>query len=187
MKIIYGLKNVVCAKYTIKPDGTYEYATPFKIPGAVSLSLSTSGDSNDFYADDVIYNSSNANQGYEGDLEMALIPEEFKTDILGETKDSNGALIENADAEQNGFALGFEASGDVKARRTWFYNCNASRPNVDAKTKEKSISPSTEKLTIKAMPRLNDHAIKVVMELTDSNKTKYDSFFSEVYEKTASV
>lgn len=187
MKIIYGLKNVVCAKYTIKTDGSYEYATPFKIPGAVSLSLSTSGDSNDFYADDVIYNSSNANQGYEGDLEMALIPEEFKTDILGEIKDSNGALIENADAEQNGFALGFEASGDVKARRTWFYNCKASRPNVDAKTKEKSISPSTEKLTIKVMPRLNDHAIKVVMELTDSNKTKYDSFFSEVYEKTASV
>lgn len=187
MKIIYGLKNVVCAKYTIKADGSYEYATPFKIPGAVSLSLSTSGDSNDFYADDVIYNSSNANQGYEGDLEMALIPEEFKTDILGEIKDSNGALIENADAEQNGFALGFEASGDVKARRTWFYNCKASRPNVDAKTKEKSISPSTEKLTIKVMPRLNDHAIKVVMELTDSNKTKYDSFFSEVYEKTASV
>ena len=187
MKIKYGLKNVVCAKYTIKTDGTYEYATPFKIPGAVSLSLSTSGDSNDFFADDVIYNSSNANQGYEGDLEIALIPEQFKTDILGEIKDSNGALIENADAEQNGFALGFEVSGDVKARRTWFYNCNASRPNVDAKTKEKSISPSTEKLTIKAMPRLNDHAIKVVMELTDSNKTKYDSFFSEVYEKTASV
>jgi len=37
------------------------------------------------------------------------------------------------------------------------------------------------------MPRLNDHAIKVVMELTDSNKAQYDSFFSEVYEKTASV
>ena len=34
--------------------------------------------------------------GYEGDLELALIPEDFRTEILKEELDDNGVPIENA-------------------------------------------------------------------------------------------
>ena len=187
MKVKYGLRNVVYSKITIGENNTYNYGTPVKIPGAVNLSLSPSGDSNDFYADDSIYYSDTANQGYEGDLEIALVPKQFKKDIMGMTEDANGALIENADDKFEAFALGFEVQGDVKGRRTWLYNCNVARPNDDASTKENTKTPSTETLSLKSMPRLTDKAVKAVLELTEDNAAAYDGFFESVYEKQASV
>ena len=187
MKVKFGLRNVYFSKITVNAQGEYTYATPKKMPGAVNLSASASGDSNDFFADDSVYFNDTANQGYEGDLEMALIPEEFLTNILGETKDSNGALIENADAVSNAFALMFEVQGDVKARRICFYNCTASRPNQDASTTETSKNPSTQTVSIKMMPRLSDKKVKVVLPLTDDNETAYNSFFEQVYEEVKSV
>ena len=105
-KVKYGLSNVYVAPFTIN-DNQYIYDTPVAVPGAVNLTLSASGDTNDFYADNVIYFSSTANQGYEGDLELAMITDYIRTNILGETTDNNGALIENANALPNGFAFGF--------------------------------------------------------------------------------
>jgi len=185
MKVKYGLRNVVYAKATIDLDtNKYTYAEPKKIPGAVNLTLSPTGDSNDFFADDIVYFSDTANQGYEGDLEIALVPESFLTEILGFEKDSNGALIENAEALTSPFALGFEVQGDEKGRRTWLYNCNVARPNQDAATQETSRTPSTETLSMKALPRITDKAVKASLALTEENKSIFESFFDSVYERT---
>ncbi len=187
MKIKYGLRNVKCAKITKIADGKYTYDTPFAIPGAVNLTLSPTGDSSDFFADDVIYFSTTANQGYEGDLEIALLPKEFLIDILGMTEDENGVLHENASAMPQPFALGFEVQGDSKGRRTWYYNCTAARPNQDASTKESGITPATETLSIKAMPRETDLAVKATIEPNESNGETFNSFFDTVYEKPEAV
>lgn len=186
-KVKYGLRNVYYAKITEGAGGAITYGTPVAIPGAVNLSLSGVGDTNDFYADDTIYYSNTANQGYEGDLEIALIPKSFYKDILGLAEDTNGALFEKADATVSGFALGFEVQGDNKPRRTWLFNCKASRPNQDAQTAESGITPATETLSIKVMPRIADKSVKVTMEKTDENTTAYNGFFSAVYDTPASV
>ncbi len=60
-----------------------------------------------FYADGIAYYVINNNMGYDGDLELALIPESFRTDVLREKLDSKGVLIENSDAELALFALAF--------------------------------------------------------------------------------
>jgi len=185
-KVKYGLKNVYYSVIT-ETGGTITYATPVKIDGAVNLTLSTAGDVTDFYADDVDYFSQYANQGYEGDLEIALLPDAFKKDILGESEDSNGALIENANATIKKFALGFEVQGDDKARRTWLYYCSASRPNVEAQTKEASITPKTDVLSMKATPRTTDENVKVVMTKSATNETAFNAFFSAVYEQVTSI
>ena len=106
---------------------------------------------------------------------------------MGLTEDSNGALVEVADAIAAPFALGFEVQGDDKGRRTWYYNCTCARPNQDANTKESGITPSTEKLSIKMMPRSTDKKVRASMELSDTNATAYNGFFSAVYEQTASM
>ena len=43
-----------------------------------------------------MYFRSVTNNGYSGDLEIALIPEWFRTEILQEKLDAKGVLVENS-------------------------------------------------------------------------------------------
>ena len=186
-KVKYNLKNVHAAKLTeTVAEGvtTYTYATPQAIPGAVSISLDAEGDSSPFYADGIVYFRSVANNGYSGDLEIALIPEWFRTDILQETLDNNGVLVERSDiTEQAKFALLFEFDGDVRAIRHVLYNCTASRPSIESETKEDTIEPGTETLTLTADPRA-DGLVKCRTGDTTATST-YSAWYSAVYTPSA--
>ena len=90
-KVKFGLKNCHYAKATLDPEtNEVTFATPVAIPGAVNLSLDPEGDTEPFYADDMVYYTTVANNGYSGDLEIALIPDSFRKDILKETEDPQG-------------------------------------------------------------------------------------------------
>ena len=182
-KIKYNLKNVHAAKLTetvVDGAAKYTYAAPQAIPGAVSISLDAEGDSSPFYADGIVYFRSVANNGYSGELEIALIPEWFRTDILQETLDSNGVLVEKSDqAESVKFALLFEFDGDVRAIRHVMYNCTASRPSIESETKEDTIEPGTEKLSLTADPR-EDGLVKSRTGDTTSAET-YQNWYKSVY------
>ena len=97
-KVKYNLKNAHYALLTIGEDGAVSYAAPVPLPGSVSLSLDANGEPENFYADGIAYYVINNNMGYDGDLELALIPESFRTDVLREKLDAKGVLIENSDA-----------------------------------------------------------------------------------------
>ena len=156
-KVKYNLKNVHAAVLTATvAEGvtSYSYGTPKAIPGAVSISLDAEGESSPFYADGIVYFRSYANNGYSGDLEIALIPEWFRTEILKETLDANGVLVEKADTTESvKFALLFEFDGDERSIRHVLYNCSASRPSIESETKEETIEPGTETLSLTADPR----------------------------------
>ena len=182
-KVKFGLKNVHYAPLTFS-DGVPSFATPVAIPGAVSLSLSINGEPENFYADNGVYFVINNNMGYEGDLEVALIPESFRTGPLGEVLDANNVLVEKADRQLSPFALLFEFDGDQKHIRHVLYNCTASRPSVESATKEDTIEVKTETLNIKAAP-LPDGVIKAKTgDNTDS--TVYEGWYGSVYVAQAS-
>lgn len=103
-KVKFNIRNVHYAKLTIGEDGSITYSTPVAMPGAVSLSLDPNGEPSVFYADGYAYYTISNNQGYEGDLELAMVPESFRTDILKETMDDNSVLIEDATVETEKFA-----------------------------------------------------------------------------------
>ena len=179
-KIKYNLKNVHAAKLTKTEDGTFTYAKPQAIPGAVSISLDAEGESSPFHADGIVYFRSNANNGYSGDLEIALIPEWFRTDILKEEKDSNKVLVERSDiTETEKFALLFEFDGDVNAIRHVMYNCSASRPSIASETKEDTIEPVTETLSLTADPR-EDGLVKARTG-DETTQATYDGWYDAVY------
>ena len=93
-KVKFGLKNCHYALATLDSEtGTVTFGTPVAIPGAVNLSLDPEGDTEPFYADDMVYYTTVANNGYSGDLEIALIPDSFRKDVLKETEDTNGCLL----------------------------------------------------------------------------------------------
>lgn len=185
-KVKFGLSNVHIAKIT-ETNGAITYGTPFAMPGAVSLSADPEGDTTPFYADNIKYYIATSNQGYTGDLEIAMTPDEFLTQILGQVADDNGALFESADDVNARFALMGEIDGDVKKRRFVYFDCTATRPSAEMNTNEESKEPQTDTISISMSPRSTDKAIKAVIEPTTENQAVYDTFFTRVYEKDATA
>lgn len=181
-KVKFNLKNAHYALLTLGEDGTATYGTPVPMPGSVSISLDANGEPENFYADGVAYYVINNNMGYDGDLELAMIPESFRTDVLREQLDSKGVLIENADAELAAFALLFEFDGDQKHIRHVLYNCSASRPGIEGKTNEDSKEVQTETLTVKATPLSNGVVKAKTGNTTDA--TVYANWYKAVYMPT---
>lgn len=185
-KVKFGLSNVHIAKIT-ETNGAITYGKPFAMPGAVSLTADPEGETTKFHADNIVYYISNTNQGYAGDLEVAMLVKEFFKQILGQQEDNNGALFENADDVNARFALMGEIDGDVKKRRFCYFDCTATRPSAEMNTKEENTDPTTDKVSITMSPRTTDKAVKVTIEPTEANKDVYDTFYEKVYEKNATV
>lgn len=178
-KVKFNICNVHYAKLTLLEDGTVSYAKPVAMPGAVSLALDPNGEPSVFYADGYAYYQISNNQGYEGDLELAMVPESFRVDILKETMDDKNVLIENADNQTEKFALLFEFDGDVKKIRHVLYNCTAARPNIESATKEDDIEVQTETLAITASP-LKNGTVKAKTTDDVSDET-YKGWYDAVY------
>ncbi len=178
-KVKFGLKNVHYAPITVGADGNETIGTPVPIPGAVSLSLAAQGESAEFYADNILYYATAANTGYQGDLEVALIPESFRIDILKEVKDpTTGVLYENAAAEPAPFALLFEFDGDQNAVRHCMYHNTVTRPNVASSTTTTVKEPSTDAMTLTSVPRA-DGIVKA--STTSSTPTEtYNNWYKSV-------
>lgn len=185
-KVKFGLKNCHYAIVTMAEDGTITFGTPVPMPGAVSLSLDAEGDNNPFYADDSVYYMVSDNNGYSGDFELALIPESFLTDVLKQTEDSNGVIVENKDVEPEHFALLFEFSGDQRKIRHCMYYCSATRPSVSGQTKEDSTEVQTESLSLTVSP-LPSGIVKVKTG-ANTSEAVYNDWYKAVYEpKTEAV
>lgn len=178
-KVKFNIKNVHYALLKETEEGKVTWDAPVKIPGAVSIALDAKGEITPFYADGMVYYQTSSNTGYEGDLEMALIPDSFRTDALMEKKDSKGVLIENSNVETAKFALLFEFDGDQKSVRHVLYNCTATRPSVEGETTEDTKEPTTETLSISAAP-LADGNVKAKTG-AETDEVAYTGWYDSVY------
>lgn len=177
-KIKYGLSNVHYAVLTDEKEWTYE--APVHVPGAVNLSLSAEGDKTNFYADNIAYFVTQVNNGFTGDLEMALIPDEFLTDVLGyELDEATGMLLEVSNAIPKTIALMFQFENDDKSRKVALFKVAVGRPGMDHATKTETLEPQTDTIPITVIP----------MEKGDKTYTKgtaktgdagYETFYDAV-------
>lgn len=183
-KVEFGLSNAHYSIVTVDEEtNALTFGTPERLPGAVSLTLDANGDLIQFKADDVDYYTNPNNQGYNGNLTLARVPDRFKEGVLGEEKTDGGVMIESADAQTKRFALMFEFQGDKKRTRHVMYYCSANRPSIASTTKD-SGEPNTTDLSIVVSPRPDNNVVKA-KTTAGVTAAVYDSWYTKVYEKSS--
>ena len=185
-KVRYGLAN---SKYALFDPSTKTYGTVKDLPWAVALSLSTEGgEPSDFYADNgICFTFAGTNGGYSGNFELVNIPDSVRADLLGEIADSvTGVQFETTGAEPPQFALITEMQTDDGPIAFVFYNCKASRPELNANTKGDNPSVDTESLPLRISSQEftygagKEKFVQGHIQKTDENASKYTAFFASV-------
>ena len=151
-KVRFGLSNV---HYAILTEGSSNaWATPVAVPGAVSLTVDANVSSSDFYADNVAYYRTFANNGYTCTLEMAKITEKMLDEVFGMAADATGVIREKTGVDPKPFALLFQVEGDQADENYLFYRCvPSSKPNEGSQTTgENGAEPQTQSFDFSALP-----------------------------------
>lgn len=153
-KVRFGLKNVYYAVLTESTDGTNNsYGTPKAVPGAVSMSLDSNSSDGTFYADNVSYYKTFANNGYTGTLEMARINDDMLKDVFGMIVNSSNLLVESTGVQPKPFALMFQIEGDQREELNVLYRVvPTSKPSSGSQTVEENVDPVTQSFDFEALP-----------------------------------
>ena len=172
-KVHYDLQNVYVAPLTLDDSDAVTFGTPERLYGAVGMDLSAQGDTTTLRADGINYYVNTSNQGYQGDLTLAMVPDWFRERYLGQTVSTKDkVLVENAKTDQpKAFALLYEFQGDVHARRHVLYNCLAARPNVAGENKASPLPDGNVKASTTA----------------DTPETVYNNWTKAVWTKDSTV
>lgn len=177
--VLFGLENVHIAFQDSTP-GTYKET--IAIPGAVSFATTPSSEQVVFHADNRRYFVRENNNGYNGTLEMALIPDAIKAEMLGWEIDVNGMLVEVAGGKPKKFALMGQIQGDSRNRRFVYYDVMAMRHGQDSATTGDTIDPDTQSMPVTITPIEvgGQNIVKGDIELSDTNTSVYNGFFNAV-------
>lgn len=181
-KVQFGLKNCYYAVATFSGTSV-TYGTPKAIPGGVNLNLAAQAETTRFYADDRLYFATVSNTGYEGDLEVAKIPDDMLQDVFGYTlQGTSKVLAENATVEPAHFALLFEINGDQAEEKYVLYDCVAGRPAVASGTIEATKEPVTQSIAITAAPLADGVTLRRTTDQTTT--TVKNGWYSTVFVAT---
>lgn len=146
-KVEFGLSKLHFGTFTDN-NGTVVLGTPYAQPGAVGLTIEPEGDSNNFYADNVIYHSGFSDNGFSGSVEVAKFDDEFKKEFLSylELDDGGLAMVKGA-TRPNVYIIG-QTEGDAEARRFILYNVSLGGIQREYNTIEEDKEPVTETIDI---------------------------------------
>ncbi len=184
----FGISNAHYALYTEGESGAAgTYAAPVPMKGATALTLTPQGETWTFYADDIAYETSSSNTGYEVSVTIAVFGDQAKIDLLGYRADENGVVYEPADAEPASAAFLWEFGGSKVKKRGLLYDVKFNRPTMTANTKTESVEPDTDEITGVAIGRdltIDGNTVNVIKaSVTDATatKTQFDGWFTAVY------
>lgn len=173
-KVLFGISNLHVGTYT-EEGGTVTLGTPYHQKGAVSLSPTESAEKTDFYADNILYYSSFAGGTFEGELEVALFDDDFKTQFLGYVTLSNGGLAITKNATKPKVYIAFEVEGDTEKRRAIFYNCEFGAISREYSTIEETKEPQTATINFTCA---GDNATGVTMATFKPADAGYSTLFT---------
>lgn len=173
-KVLFGISNLHVGTYTDN-NGTVTLGTPYHQKGAVSLSPTEAADKSDFYADNILYYTSFAGGTFEGDLEVAMFDDAFKTQFLGYVALTDGGLAITKNATKPKVYIAFQVEGDTEARRVVFWNCEFGAITREYSTIEETKEPQTAKINFTAA---GDNTSGVTMATYKPTDSGYDDLFT---------
>lgn len=174
-KVEFGISNLYVGTYSVDPEGTVTLGTPYHQIGAVSLSLDSESESNDFYADNVKFWSGYSDNGFTGSIEVAKFDKDFKTQFLGYVTGTNGGISKIKGANKPNTYVAFQTEGDQEGRRVILYNVALGEINREYSTIEDTKEPITESLDITVT---GDNVTNVVLTSFDESEDGYSTLFT---------
>lgn len=174
-KVVFGLENVYVGTYSVNTYGTASLGTPMHLPGAVNLSLEADTEENVFWADNVKYYVTNADNGFTGDLEMAYFPDSFKTAYMNYKQLSDGGFAQIKGEQNKQIYLIFESKGDAEHRRTIMYNISIGPISREYSTTTETQEPVTATMPISVV---GDNQTGVTRVTYGEAATGYSTIFT---------
>ena len=173
-KVEFGISQLHVATYTVE-NGTVTIGTPYHQAGAVSFSPEENSEQNTFYADNIAYWSGYSGGTIEGDLEVAMFDDAFKTQFLGYKALTDGGLANVKNATKPNVAIFFQVEGDSESRRVALFNCSLGAITREYNTIEESKEPTTETLAVTCT---GDNASGVTMAVYKPSDAGYATLFT---------
>lgn len=174
-KVEFGISQLHVGTYEVDGQGAATLGTPYHQKGAVSFSPEENSEQNTFYADNIAYWSGYSGGSIEGDLEVAMFDDEFKTQFLGYATLTNGGLANVKNATKPNVYIAFQVEGDAESRRVILYNCSLGAITREYNTIEESKEPVTETLGVTC---IGDNATGVTMAVLKPADTGYSTLFT---------
>lgn len=174
-KVEFGISQLHIGTYTVGENNAVTLGTPYHQKGAVSFSPEEKSEQNNFYADNIVYWSGYSGGSIEGDLEVAMFDDDFKTQFLGYVTLTNGGLANVKNATKPNVYIAFQVEGDAEARRVILYNCALGAITREYNTIEESKEPATETLPVTCT---GDNATGITMAVFKPSDTGYATLFT---------
>lgn len=173
-KVEFGISELHVGTYTDN-NGTVTLGTPYHQAGAVSFSPEEQNGQNVFYADNIAYWSGYSGGTIEGDLEVAMFDDDFKTQFLGYQALTDGGLALVKGATKPNVYVAFQVEGDAESRRVILYNCSLGGISREYNTIEENKEPTTETIPVTCT---GDNASGVTMAVYKPGDQGYSTLFT---------
>lgn len=177
-KVQFGISELHIGTYTettTTQGTTVTLGTPYHQRGAVSFSPEVESNQNDFYADNIVYWSGYSGGKIEGDLEVAMFDDTFKTQFLGYKTLTSGGLANVKNPTKPNVYIAFQTESDGTPFRVILYNCALGNISRTYETIGEQKEPKTATLPVTCT---GDNTTGVTMATFKQGDTGYSTLFT---------
>lgn len=177
-KVQFGISELHIGTYTettTTQGTTVTLGTPYHQKGAVSFSPEVESNQNDFYADNIVYWSGYSGGKIEGDLEVAMFDDAFKTQFLGYKTLTSGGLANVKNPTKPNVYIAFQTETDGTPIRVILYNCALGNISRTYETIGENKEPQTATLPVTCA---GDNTTGVTMATFKEGDTGYATLFT---------
>lgn len=174
-KVEFGISQLHVGTYTDDGAGNITLGTPYHQKGAVNFAPEENSDQNIFYADNLAYYSTYSGGSVEGDLEVAMFDDAFKTQFLGYVELTDGGIASVKNATKPNVYIAFQVEGDAESRRVILYNASLGAITREYATIEEAKEPTTETIPVTATGVAGNGVTMAVYKPAD---TGYSTLFT---------